>query len=231
MDSLIKWMKTVSFLLALIYGCYGRPQDLSGTKFIIPVETSNSFVKLTGNFSKPITAMTMCQRFFTDVQRDQSLFSLATPSNAKDINLLLQSSGGYQLSIRGDSVIFRGMPENRNAWISFCFTWDSKTGLNQIWANGRRSAWKILKVNGPIIGKPSIILGQNQGSYGGGFVAFQSFTGDITDVHFWDTMISPCQIKLYMQGKNFIPGNSINWQAMEFTAGEKVFEQLSDFSC
>ncbi|KAJ7984622.1 hypothetical protein DPEC_G00356680 [Dallia pectoralis] len=94
MESLLKWMQMLSFLLALLINrCYGRPQDLSGTKFIIPVETSNSFVRVTGDFSKPISAMTMCQRFFTDLQRDQSLFSLSTPTNAKDISVLLQSKG------------------------------------------------------------------------------------------------------------------------------------------
>ncbi|KAL0984426.1 hypothetical protein UPYG_G00141330, partial [Umbra pygmaea] len=230
-SSSLKWMKTILLILALICGCYGKPQDLSGTKFTIAAEKSNSFIKLSGDFSKPITAMTMCQRFFTDQQRDQSLFSLATPSNPTDINLLLLSKGGYNLHIHGGSVTFSGMPENRNAWISVCATWDSKTGLTQIWANGRRSVSKILKLSGPINGTPSIILGQNQGSYGGGFVASQSFVGDITDVNFWDMVISPCQIKLYMQGKNFTQGSSLNWKAMEFTTGESVFHGLSDFSC
>ncbi|XP_038847343.1 C-reactive protein-like [Salvelinus namaycush] len=231
MESVLKWMEKLLFLLFLIYGCYGEHQDLSGKKFIIPVETSDSFVKLSGNVLKPVIAMTMCQRFFTDVQRDQSLFSLATPSDSKDINLCLQSKGGYKLNIRGNSVTITGLPENRNAWISFCGTWDSKTGLTQMWANGRRSASKILKPNGPINGKPSIILGQNQGSYGGGFVASQSFVGDVTDVHFWDSVISPCQIKLYMQGKNFTTGNILNWRALEFTTGGGVFKEMSDYNC
>lgn len=53
---------------------------------------------------------------------------------------------------------------------------------------------------------PSIILGQDQDTCGGGFNAKQSFVGDLTDVHLWDKETSLCDVSSDMQGHSFTPG-------------------------
>lgn len=73
------------------------------------------------------------------------------------------------------------------------------------------------------------MLVQEQDSYGGGFDVSQSFVGEVTDVHFWDSVISPCEIQLYMELNRFTPGNILNWKALEFTVEGKVFIERSEF--
>lgn len=75
------------------------------------------------------------------------------------------------------------------------------------------------------------MLVQEQDSYGGGFDVSQSFVGEVTDVHFWDSVISPCEIQLYMELNRFTPGNILNWKALEFTTGGGVFKEISDYTC
>lgn len=193
--------------------------------------TSTSHVKLHANVSEPISAMTMCQRFNSEQERGQSLFSLATQSHDNDLLLYKRSMGVYRVHIKGASLDFISLPDSKNEWISICWTWDSKSGLTQLWVNGKRSARRILKPDTSVNGTPSIMLVQEQDSYGGGFDVSQSFVGEVTDVHFWDSVISPCEIQLYMQLNRFTPGNILNWKALEFTTGGGVFKEISDYTC
>lgn len=57
-----------------------------------------------------------------------------------------------------------------------------------------------------LIGTPSVILGQDQDTCGGGFNAKQPFVGDLTDVHLWDKEVSLCDVSSDMQGHSFTPG-------------------------
>lgn len=53
----------------------------------------------------------------------------------------------------------------------------------------------------------SVILGQDQDSFGGGFEAVQSFVGEISDVNMWDYVLSPETMKALSYGYPSIPGN------------------------
>ncbi|XP_010902356.1 serum amyloid P-component [Esox lucius] len=228
--SVLKQIKLL-FLIALVYGCFGEPQDLSGKVFTIPTNDANPYIKLHANITKPITAMTMCQRFNSGLDRGQTLFSLAAKSTDNELVLYKPSLGTYRVHVRQKSLDFFNLPDVINEWISLCWTWDSETGLTQLWLNGKRSARRVISPHVTITGEPSIMLGQDQDTYGGGFDPKQSFVGDVTDVHFWDKVLSPCDIKYYMNGQVKSPGNLLNWEALQFTTNGKVFIEKSDFIC
>ncbi|KAK0142512.1 Serum amyloid P-component [Merluccius polli] len=80
-----------------------------------------------------------------------------------------------------------------------------------------------------VAGRPSIVLGQEQDTYGGGFDQKQSFEGDITDVHFWSEVISPCEIRFYMEANNYAPGNLLNWASLDYDNQGSVFVDQNDF--
>ncbi|KAK5608442.1 hypothetical protein CRENBAI_025371 [Crenichthys baileyi] len=85
---------------------------------------------------------------------------------------------------------FEGLDLKLNKWHSICATWDSTSGVVQLWLDGEPSNRKFASsgsnINGPII----VALGQDQDTHGGGFDAKQSFVGMMSDVHMWDYKLS-----------------------------------------
>lgn len=193
------------------------------------MDSSTSNVKLNASAQQPITALTVCMRFFSSETRAQALFSLAVPSESNAFLLYKPSVGMYRLHVKGTTLNIDRLPDNLDEWNSVCWTWESTSGLTTLWVNGKRSARKILERRGTLTGAPNIILGQDQDQYGGGFDRSQSFVGDITDVHLWDSVISPCQIRFYMEGDVFSLGNLLNWKNLQYSTTGSVYVEKSDF--
>ncbi|XP_041672003.1 C-reactive protein-like [Cheilinus undulatus] len=215
------------FLASLCAGHAGKPECLE-KHFVFPVSSNDSFVKSLPLEKQPLTAATVCMRYFSSLTRAQTLFSLATPAHSDAFLLYKPSVGVYRLHINGESLEVSGLPDKTDEWNSVCWTWKSNNGLNTVWVNGERSGRKILGAKASITGDPIIILGQDQDSYGGGFDKAQSFVGDMIDVQMWNSAISPCEISLYMDGCTFTPGNLLNWKHL-FSLTGSVYMKQSDF--
>ncbi|XP_073340889.1 C-reactive protein-like [Pagrus major] len=213
-------------LLALLTVCAATPRDLSGKMFTFPQQTNTAQVRMTTS-RQNLRAVTVCLRSFTDHRRDQSLFSLATPSGDNQF-LMFKKAADDRLDIwaRNHWSDFSGLNYKINTWLSICSTWDAVSGLAQVWIDGKPSNRKFISsgsnINGPII----IVLGQEQDSHGGGFDIKQSFVGMMSDVHMWDYVISPREIQNYANlFISFTPGNVLNWRALEFqTTGRVLIE-------
>ncbi len=108
--------------------------------------------------------MCLCNayRSFTDLHRRHTLFSLATPSVFDDFLIIKDASNDViDFYIRNHNVRFGGQGYKLNAWNSVCSTWDSASGVVQLWLDGKPSSRKFISgsnINGPII----IIFGQVQ---------------------------------------------------------------------
>uniref|UniRef100_A0A3P9M935 Pentraxin family member n=1 Tax=Oryzias latipes TaxID=8090 RepID=A0A3P9M935_ORYLA len=102
-------------------------------------------------------------------------------------------------------------------------TWDSATGLVQIWFDGKLSIRKYM-ISGAITQTAILLLGQEQDSHGGGFNINQSFVGMMSDVHMWNHTLSPCKIQNYMNKRSFTPGNVPNWKALNFQINVVLFQ-------
>ncbi|XP_072300176.1 serum amyloid P-component-like [Eucyclogobius newberryi] len=197
------------------------PQDLSGKMITFPLETNSAHVKITTSTQK-LGAATVCLRFFTDLTRDFGLFSMATPSH--DNCLLIfkkQQSDEFQVFVKDSLAVFNGQDYKTNTWQSVCTTWDSATGLTQMWLNGAPSSRKFTSttpINGPII----IVLGQEQDSHGGNFDAKQSYVGMISDLHMWNDALSPDQIYNYTHNLNVAHGNILKWESLEFQKSDRI---------
>uniref|UniRef100_A0A3B3HXV7 Pentraxin family member n=2 Tax=Oryzias latipes TaxID=8090 RepID=A0A3B3HXV7_ORYLA len=204
------------FLLLVVMGTVSAEiQDLSGKMLTFPQQTKTAHAKL-----RPIkqgyNTVTVCHRSFTDIKRDHALFSLSTPSSPNSFLIFWQNTNGQiQPHVREGKADYGGWDYKPNMWHSVCTTWDSVTGLVQIWFDGLPSIRKYV-TTGSITGLAVAILGQEQDSHGGGFDINQSFVGMITDVHMWDYTLSPCEIQHYMGELSFTPGNVLNWSALDF---------------
>ncbi|XP_036930110.1 C-reactive protein-like isoform X2 [Acanthopagrus latus] len=213
-------------LLGLLTVCAATPRDLSGKMFTFPQETNTAHVRLTAS-RQDLRAVTVCFRSFTELQRDHSLFSLATPSAANDFLIFKSAADGViHVGAKQNGADISGQHYELNAWVSICSTWDAASGLVQVWIDGKPSSRIFVSsgsnINGPII----IVLGQEQDSHGGDFDVNQSFIGMMSDVHMWDYVVSPHEIQNYAHRfVGFTPGNVLNWRELEFqTVGRVLIE-------
>ncbi|KAJ4930625.1 hypothetical protein JOQ06_024934 [Pogonophryne albipinna] len=213
-------------LLMVIFGtCCAAPQDLSGKVFVFPKETNTDCVVLMTPKTR-FNSVTTCLRYQSDLSRTYGIFSLATPTFNNDFLIYkINAESHINLHARGENAGFSSLKLDANTWHSMCATWDSYTGLAQLWVDGKATTKKFVQT-GAIIGAPIAILGQEQDTYGGGFDAKQSFIGMITDFHMWDTVIPTCEIRRYMEDKHFSPGNVFSWKALDFQVKGQVLMEL-----
>lgn len=101
-------------------------------------------------------------RSFTDLKRDHILFSLSTPFNANGI-LVFWDEANKELEphIKDIKTEYKGLDYKPNMWHSICTTWDSASGLVQLWFDGK-ILMKKFAGTGNIKGSAIIILGQVQ---------------------------------------------------------------------
>uniref|UniRef100_A0A3P9KUY8 Pentraxin family member n=1 Tax=Oryzias latipes TaxID=8090 RepID=A0A3P9KUY8_ORYLA len=206
-------------LLVVLGTVSAEVQDLSGKMFTFPQPTNTAHVRL--NPTKQgytIYMFVSSNRSVTDLKRDHALFSLSTPTYDNEI----------QSYVGTGSVAYGGWDYKPNTWHSICTTWDSVTGLVQIWFDGKPSIRKFVH-SGAITQTVIVLLGQDQDSHGGRFDINQSFVGMMSDVHMWDYILSPCEIQNYMNKGSFLPGNVLNWKALDFQIiGNVLIENQAD---
>ncbi|XP_078109175.1 C-reactive protein-like [Sander vitreus] len=222
---------TFLLLLVTLTACAASPQDLSGKMFTFPQETNTAHVILTPTPKQELNAVTVCHRSFTDLKRDHVLFSLATQSNTNAFLIFWdETNKEMEPHIRDKKTEYRGQDYKPNMWHSVCTTWDSVSGLVQLWFDGQPSMRKYVS-SGAIRGSTMIILGQEQDTHGGGFDLKQCFVGMMSDVHMWDYTLSPCEIQKYVDDLNFTSGNVLNWHAIEFQIIDRVLIEDKLMTC
>uniref|UniRef100_A0A3P9IEZ0 Pentraxin family member n=1 Tax=Oryzias latipes TaxID=8090 RepID=A0A3P9IEZ0_ORYLA len=177
--------------------------DLSGKVFTFPRNRQSS----------PTYIFVSSNRSFTDLKRDHTFFSLATPFDTNAFLILWQNQE-IDPHVKSERVEYGGWDYKPNMWHSICTTWDSVTGLVQIWFDGKPSIRRFI-ISGSITGTVNAILGQDQDTHGGGFDINQSFVGMITDVHMWDYTLSSCEIRHYTEEMHFTTGNVLNWSHLQ----------------
>ncbi|XP_043818400.1 C-reactive protein-like [Dromiciops gliroides] len=188
--------------------------DLSGKAFVFPRESMDSYVTLIPHLEKPLKAFTVCLKVYTDLNRSYNLFSFATQAHDNEILLFHEGDNNFSLSVGNVRVVF-SVPVTTPAPTHFCATWESESGIAELWVDGKPMVRKALK-RGYVVEKQSkIILGQEQDSFGGGFDEKQSLVGDIGDVFMWDFVLSPRDINTLYLGGTFSP-KILDWRGLNF---------------
>uniref|UniRef100_H2LWM4 Pentraxin family member n=1 Tax=Oryzias latipes TaxID=8090 RepID=H2LWM4_ORYLA len=159
--------------------------------------------------------------FFPDLSG--KLFTFPQPTNTVHVklnptkqgynfnNYMFVSSNSSVTDLKRDHTLF-SVP-TPNMLHSICTTWDSVTGLIQIWFDGNPSIRKCVR-SGAIGNSVIALLGQIKTAMVGGFDISQSSVGLMSNVHMWDHTLCPCEIQKYMDKGIFIPGNVLNWKAL-----------------
>ncbi|XP_075699455.1 jeltraxin-like [Rhinoderma darwinii] len=201
-------MNTFSILFVLLFGCF--PLEAKNI-IVFPKQTATDHVILQPTVKQPLKQLTICLRSYSELRREQSLLSLATPgSGSANTFYVFSRESSYVVSVNEEELSFRVDPQVLD-WKCTCVTWDSGTGLVELWINGKRYPRKIASNRSPIGPQMSVILGQDQDSYAGAFDASQSFVGEICDVSMWDYVLPPSTMKMFTYAYIYIPGNIFNW--------------------
>lgn len=163
------------------------------------------------------------------MSKSYSILSVATAAHSNAFLLFKRDEEDvFRVHVLDDVADFLSVRIAPNTWHSMCTTWDSATGLAQLWLDGNSTVRRYVKT-GPITGAPSIVLGQDQDSYGGSFDAKQSLVGMLSNFHMWDYVLPAAEIRQYMSGLYVTPGNVFDWRNIQYElAGKVILEKITD---
>uniref|UniRef100_A0A8C8RDB0 Pentraxin family member n=1 Tax=Pelusios castaneus TaxID=367368 RepID=A0A8C8RDB0_9SAUR len=226
-------MEKQQLLLLVFAGLLGAvtQTDLYGKVFVFPKETKTAHVVLKLRLEQPLQNIVVCLRYFTDLARPYSLFSYATKAQDNEILLFKPRPGELSLYIGWEQVTFK-VPEKTGAspkWEHICSSWESATGVAELWVNGIPLPRKGLKKDYSIGAEGVIVLGQEQDSPGGGFDLNQSFVGELTDVYMWDTLLSRDEVRFVMHN-SIQPHHILDWRNLSYEIKGYVVIKPSLFS-
>ncbi|NET52399.1 MAG: hypothetical protein F6K09_28035, partial [Merismopedia sp. SIO2A8] len=160
--------------------------------------TSPSDYVIVKPFAKsPTHALTV--EFWIKVSQDGrdrgTPLGISTPS--KDNEFLIYSCKDIEIyvhnSAQKSSVAFK-----KDQWQHCAATWESKTGRAHLYIDGE-SMYSTSLAKGIVLdANGSLVLGQDQDSYGGGFDTKQAFQGQMAEVRVWDDVRTPEEINSLM---------------------------------
>ncbi|XP_047666997.1 pentraxin fusion protein-like [Tachysurus fulvidraco] len=197
-----------------------------GNVLLFPQETDTAYVQLTPKKPLNLQAFTLCMRVASELnnKRETILFAYRT-SQADELNVW-QENGVYALYLRSshECVTFK-LPPLSVVPIHLCLTWESTTGVTVFWVNGQRTMLKIYRRGFSVSPGGAIIIGQDLDSLLGSFDKNQSFVGEITDVHMWDSFLGAGQIKQLYEDQCHAPrGNVLDWNSLEYKINGNVVQ-------
>ncbi|KAG8430285.1 hypothetical protein GDO86_018065 [Hymenochirus boettgeri] len=211
--------KMLMLVLFLISAVEIRSQeDMNDKVFVFSETSTKSYVRLIPESDGPYAALTICLKFYTELARGYSLFSLATTSKENDFLLFYNHPNNFSVSIGNEDLYFS--MERRVEWTTLCVAWNSTSGELDLWINGNLKPRRIFRKGYTVNAKPIIIIGQEQDNYGGKFDASQSFVGEISDIHMWDTFMDPANIDTSC---NCDYRAIINWNNLKYELNGNVF--------
>ncbi|KFZ48439.1 putative G-protein coupled receptor 144, partial [Podiceps cristatus] len=178
---------------------------------VVPVlvfgdKTDTKYVKLLSEFPA-LPAVTACAHLQWDTRTQEiaTIFSYAVPAFINEFQLrgFVDEEGfvRFALIVHEHHSPYLPMFRADGQWHHFCVTWQQENGTWAIYADGKRraSASGLCAVGTStppaIYGQGTFIIGQDQDSLGGTFREKESFSGNITDLHIWQKVLSAEQIE------------------------------------
>ncbi|XP_029141409.1 serum amyloid P-component-like [Protobothrops mucrosquamatus] len=201
------------FILATLLGTLAQ-KDLKNSVFVFPEASDTAHVVLQANLKKSLTSFTVCERVYTDLARGYTTFSYATPASDNDIIVHKASPTEYEFYLGRSKVAFK-TPAPKCGWEHVCVAWESSTGIVELWLNGIPLSRKGIGKGYAVSQNASIVLGQDQDTMGGGFDSRESLVGELTDLYFFDRVLTPREVALLR--KNLFAAKAvISWRALSF---------------
>lgn len=189
-----------------------------------------------------LPAVTACAHLQWDTRTQEiaTIFSYAVPAFINEFQLrgFVDEEGfvRFALIVHGHHSPYLPVFRADGQWHHFCVTWQQENGTWAIYADGKRRASASglcaagLAAPQAIYGQGTFIIGQDQDSLGGNFRAKESFSGNITDLHIWQKVLSTEQIEkvrsCWMVEQELVFGWSSNALEVESTVQEVTAQFL-----
>ncbi|XP_066514471.1 C-reactive protein-like [Hoplias malabaricus] len=152
-----------------------------------------------------VTGLTVCLRILTE---NEYQLQLTFENGTYEVSSS-KYSDDYYLDIYGRRVnfnMYRMVPQvfpQVWPWKNRCFTWDSNSGMAQLWYDSRLSVRKGLA-------RGQVFSGQAE-------LKLYRFEGQVTDVYIWDSALSVRDLYFYLSTRNRFPGgNILDWRQIEY---------------
>lgn len=214
---------------------------------VVPVlvfgeKTDTKYVKVLSDFPA-LPAVTACAhlQWDTSTQEIATVFSYAVPAFINEFQLrgFVDEEGfvRFALIVHGHHSPYLPMFHADRQWHHFCVTWQQENGTWAIYADGkRRASASGLCAAGPsapqaIYGQGTFIIGQDQDSLGGTFKEKESFSGNITDLHIWQKVLSAEQIEKVRSCSVVEQDLVFEWSSNALQVESSVQEVTLQFLC
>ncbi|KAM8796603.1 adhesion G protein-coupled receptor D2 [Eudromia elegans] len=183
-----------------------RRQDHIVPVLVFGEKTDTKYVKVLSDFPA-LPAVTACAHLQWDTRTQEiaTVFSYAVPAFINELQLrgFVDEEGyvRFALIVHGHHSPYLPVFRADGHWHHFCVTWQQENGTWAIYADGKRRASASglcaagLSAPQAIYGQGTFIIGQDQDSLGGSFREKESFSGNITDLHIWQKVLSVEQIE------------------------------------
>uniref|UniRef100_U3IAQ1 Pentraxin (PTX) domain-containing protein n=1 Tax=Anas platyrhynchos platyrhynchos TaxID=8840 RepID=U3IAQ1_ANAPP len=239
-------------MLEAVVSSFGHASSLCWLKFlllgdhVVPVlvfkdKTDTKYVKVLSDFPE-LPAVTACAHLQWDTRTQEiaTIFSYAVPAFINEFQLrgFVDEEGfvRFALIVHGHHSPYLPVFRADGQWHHFCVTWQQENGTWAIYADGKRRASASglcaagLAAPQAIYGQGTFIIGQDQDSLGGTFRAKESFSGNITDLHIWQKVLSAEQIEkvrsCWMVEQELVFGWSSNALEVESTVQQVTAQFL-----
>ncbi|XP_013786786.1 C-reactive protein 1.1-like [Limulus polyphemus] len=196
------------------------------SKVKFPPSTASSFPRLVMDGTLPnLQEFTLCYWFKVHrLDRRLHIFSYAQDATDNEILTYVEAGnvmgfyigGKLQLQIKCPSDIEVGK------WHHVCYVWSSWEGGSSIIMNGYRCHGNSTGVNKgkTVQAGGTVVLGQEQDTVGGGFVASESMEGELSELNMWNSALDSKQIlhlsKCADVSERHLYGNIIRWEKTTF---------------
>ncbi|XP_006029641.2 serum amyloid P-component-like [Alligator sinensis] len=199
--------------------------NLKWLAFIFPRKSKDSAVLVNMELDEPLRNFSVCLRYFTEQIKSYALFSYATRGQDNDILLYKHRLQNYRLYVGGEFVSFnaQGKESTSRGWIHVCASWESSTGIAELWVNGMPLPRKALQADYAVSPEAAVVLGQEQDSYGGRYNASQAFVGEVTDVYMWDFRLAPDEVRSISEGWDIHSPALLDWRNFPYEMIGHVF--------
>nr|XP_002741091.1 PREDICTED: uncharacterized protein LOC100373294 [Saccoglossus kowalevskii] len=149
-------------------------------------------------------------------------------------SIVFETPKNLRACIQNTWATSSGISTTYGLWHHVCVTWSSDGGVHEIYKDGSRAfTQNNFKANLLLKGGGTLIIGQRQGSIGGGFNRAYSYNGGISDFNMWDNVVMATEIKRLAENRGCKNGcgNLLPWTAFKSSALNEVEVEDAESDC